>query len=346
MAGLRPIGTGKTSLGTTDSLPTLAAEARPAFAGGLGTLCLDPMGETQDPMLDAGEAAAILRWLRSAGVDVALQETPRDRFAETAHEAEKRRAHKPAQPAAPSALGASSAPLARHPAASAAPIPAPIAVSLLPPDAMAAEAYALASKAETLDALRAALESFGGCGLKETATSLVFGDGDATSGLMVIGEAPGREEDIAGHPFVGRSGQLLDRMLAAIGLPRQTVRVANTVPWRPPGNRSPTPMETEICRPFLMRQIELVAPRIVLAVGSSSVKTLTGSEEGILRSRGRWSTLELPNGQMVPMTATLHPAYLLRQPAQKKLAWRDLLAVQQRLPAADTPAVEAEKSYS
>ena len=149
---------------------------------------------------------------------------------------------------------------------------------------------------------------------------------------MLIGEAPGREEDIAGEPFVGRSGQLLNRMLAAIGVERTDVRVTNIIAWRPPGNRAPTPAETEMCLPFVLRQIELVAPKVVVCLGSPSAKAILSSNDGIMKLRGRWNELSLP-GLPAPIQATalLHPAYLLRQPAQKRLAWRDLLAVKDRL---------------
>ena len=147
---------------------------------------------------------------------------------------------------------------------------------------------------------------------------------------MLVGEAPGREEDRQGLPFVGRSGQLLDRMLAAIGLDRTSVYIANVVPWRPPGNRTPTPQETAACRPFIDRQIELASPEILICLGGAAAKELLATSDGILRLRGKWRTFRA--GQVTVRTmATLHPAYLLRQPAQKRLVWRDLLAVKEAL---------------
>ena len=189
-----------------------------------------------------------------------------------------------------------------------------------------------ARHAASLADLQAAYAAFEGCALKATAKSLVFGNGAENASLMLIGEAPGREEDIAGEPFVGRSGQLLNRMLAAIGLERTDVRVTNIIAWRPPGNRSPTPAETEMCLPFVLRQIELVAPKVVVCLGSPSAKAILSSNDGIMKLRGRWNELALP-GLPAPIQATalLHPAYLLRQPAQKRLAWRDLLGVKDRL---------------
>ena len=147
---------------------------------------------------------------------------------------------------------------------------------------------------------------------------------------MLIGEAPGGEEDRQGKPFVGRAGQLLDRMLASIGLDRTRVYIANTVPWRPPGNRNPTPQEIVSCQPFLHRQIELVAPRIIVTLGAVASQTMLGTSAGITRLRGRWQDVTI-NAHQAPLMATLHPAYLLRSPQQKRLAWRDLLSIRERL---------------
>jgi uracil-DNA glycosylase len=182
---------------------------------------------------------------------------------------------------------------------------------------------ALAASARTLDELREILEKFDGCGLKATATRLVFSDGAPDARIMLVGEGPGGEEDRIGRPFVGRAGQLLDRMLSAIELDRRQVYIANVVPWRPPGNRTPTLQETAICLPFIRRQIELVTPRILVCLGASSAQTLLGPKEGITRTRGQWYDYSLGEGAIkaLPM---LHPAYLLRQPAQKRAAWRDL----------------------
>ena len=148
---------------------------------------------------------------------------------------------------------------------------------------------------------------------------------------MLVGEAPGRDEDIEGLPFVGRSGQLLDRMLAAIGIDRSSAYIANVIPWRPPGNRTPTPQETEICRPFIERQIELANPKVLVTLGGPSAKVLLNTTEGVLRLRGNWRMHRTASGTEIPVMPTLHPAYLLRNPAHKKLAWRDFLAVKDRL---------------
>ncbi|HWT31185.1 MAG TPA: uracil-DNA glycosylase, partial [Propylenella sp.] len=196
----------------------------------------------------------------------------------------------------------------------------------VPSEAAVMAAREAASSAPTLEALRATLESFDGCNLRFTATNLVFADGNPQARVMFVGEAPGLEEDLQGLPFVGRSGQLLDRMLAAIGLDRTSSYIANVIPWRPPGNRTPTPQETEICRPFIERQIALVDPDFLVLLGGASAKQLLQAGEGILKLRGRWRSFDTGKRQIRAM-ATLHPAYLLRQPLQKRLAWRDLLSL-------------------
>ncbi|WP_192385937.1 uracil-DNA glycosylase, partial [Mesorhizobium silamurunense] len=191
----------------------------------------------------------------------------------------------------------------------------------------------LAASASTLDELRQHMAAFDGCNLKFTAKNLVFADGNPNADLMLVGEAPGRDEDLEGLPFVGRSGRLLDRMLAAIGLDRTSAYIANVIPWRPPGNRTPTPHETEICRPFIERQIELVNPKVLVNLGGPSAKTLLNTTEGILRLRGNWRVHTTASGTAIPAMPTLHPAYLLRTPAHKKLAWRDFLEVKAKLRA-------------
>src|SRR5215472_6358038 len=198
------------------------------------------------------------------------------------------------------------------------------------PDEATMAARAAAKSAKTLDDLRDILEKFEGCALKPTATQLVFADGNPTARLMFVGEAPGRDEDIEGLPFVGRSGKLLDRMLAAIGLDRASVYIANIVPWRPPGNRTPTPQESQICLPFILRQIELVDPDVLVCLGDSAAQTLLGARDGITKTRGRWFPFQTGSRE-IRATATLHPAYLLRQPLQKRLAWRDFLAIKKAL---------------
>jgi DNA polymerase len=197
-------------------------------------------------------------------------------------------------------------------------------------DAAARSARALAEAAPDLDALKAAMIGFNGCALSKTATQLVFADGTPGADLMIIGEAPGRDEDLEGRPFVGRSGQLLDRMLAAIGLSRAQVYIANVVPWRPPGNRKPTAAEAAICRPFLERQIVLSRPKLILLLGGAAVSGVLGREEGIMRLRGQFYDLQVDN-LVIPAFATFHPAFLLRASVEKRLAWRDFLALKARL---------------
>jgi DNA polymerase len=174
------------------------------------------------------------------------------------------------------------------------------------------------------------LERFEGCSLKGTATKLVFADGNPQSRVMFVGEAPGYDEDVSGVPFVGRSGKLLDLMLAAIGLDRNAAYIANVVPWRPPGNRTPTPQETAICLPFIRRQIELANPDILICLGGPAAQTLLGIQGGITRSRGRWFSYDTGTRE-IRAIATFHPAFLLRSPLQKRFAWRDFLAIKKAL---------------
>ena len=190
----------------------------------------------------------------------------------------------------------------------------------------------IANAASTLDSLEAALRAFSGCALKSTAKNLCFYRGAPAARLMVIGEAPGREEDMEGKPFVGRDGQLLDKMLAAIGLSQADVHITNLVYWRPPGNRTPTSQEALACRPFLERQIELVGPDFILLLGGMAAKEMLGATESIMRLRGRWREIAI-GGKKVAALATLHPAYLIRTPAAKQLAWSDLLALKLKLAA-------------
>ena len=198
------------------------------------------------------------------------------------------------------------------------------------PDVAATDARSQARAATSLDELRRILAGFDGCELKRHAKQLVFADGNPQARIMFVGEAPGREEDQEGLPFVGRSGKLLDLMLKAIGLDRTTAYIANVIPWRPPGNRTPTPQETQICLPFIQRQIELVDPEILVCLGGPSSQTLLGFTDGIMKSRGRW--LAYATGRReIRAIATLHPAYLLRQPLHKRLAWRDFLAVRKAI---------------
>ncbi|MEX0839642.1 MAG: uracil-DNA glycosylase [Parvibaculum sp.] len=279
-------------------------------------------GPSSEP-LTPDEAAALLAFHVEAGVTEALADAPVDRYA----------------------LAEAAATPVAVPAASAAPradprgTPAPAAPRAATPPAMplddvrAAEgAREIAAACTTLDELRAALAAFEGCPLRNTAKNLVFADGNPKARIMLVGEAPGRDEDLQGVPFVGRAGQLLDRMLAAIGLDRTSVYIVNTLPWRPPGNRTPTPAEHAVCMPFVERHIELVAPDILLLLGGVSAKQLLRTDTGITRLRGKWSAYN-SGGREIPALPTLHPAYLLRQPAQKRLAWRDLQSLKARLDA-------------
>ena len=189
-----------------------------------------------------------------------------------------------------------------------------------------------ASTATTLEELQALLTAIEGCALRTTATQLVFADGNPQSRVMFVGEAPGYDEDIIGRPFVGRSGKLLDSMMAAIGLDRTSAYIANVVPWRPPGNRTPTPQETAICLPFIRRQIELADPDILVCLGGPAMQTLLGIKDGITRSRGRWFAYDTGRREIRAL-ATFHPAFLLRSPLQKRFAWRDFLALKKALAA-------------
>ncbi len=258
-------------------------------------------------------ARDLLDFYLEAGADALVGEQPVDRFAP--------------EPAAPPVRAPQpvSLPPGLETKGRAAPLAAPQA-----PDEAAMAAREAAKNAKTFDELRAILEKFDGCALKVTTTQLVFADGNPQARVMFVGEAPGRDEDIEGLPFVGRSGKLLDRMLAAIGLDRSSVYIANIVPWRPPGNRTPTPQESAICLPFIRRQIELVDPDILVCLGGPSAQTLLGIKEGITKMRGRWFTFNTGKREIRAMP-TFHPAFLLRSPLQKRFAWRDFLAIKKAL---------------
>ena len=282
------------------------------------------------------EIEALLRWYVDMGVDLAVDAEPHDLFAEAAASREAGAATGAANEAAP----ASSPPRPREilpqgraaPAFTSTPALPGLSAAALSADAATRSAREAAAAAGTLDELRAVLDAFEGCSLKGTATQLVFADGNPEGRVMVVGEAPGADEDRQGKPFVGRSGQLFDRMLAAIGLDRSHVYIANIVPWRPPGNRAPTPQEVAICMPFIARQIALADPDVLVCLGGSAAQGLLGSKEGILRMRGRWHDFETGRRSIKAMPM-LHPAYLLRQPAHKKLAWADLRALRKTLDA-------------
>ena len=275
--------------------------------------------------------AALLEWYLAMGVDVTLAEAPQDRFAETSRGGgfpmERQDGEERGREDHPGARQRRSASM---PSAAPPRAPAITGQAPMPTQESVLAAREQAAAAGSLEELRDRLDRFEGCALRKTAKTLVFADGNPRARLMLVGEAPGREEDLQGLPFVGRSGQLLDRMLAAIGLDRNAVYIANVVPWRPPGNRTPTPTETEICRPFIERQIELVAPEILVCLGAAAARQLLHTSEGILRLRGKWLSHRAGEAEIAAM-ATLHPAYLLRQPAQKRLAWRDFREISRKL---------------
>ena len=263
-------------------------------------------------------AREALRWLSDMGADEMIGDSAVNRYA-TAQPA----------PDAPAAAPAATPPPIR-PAVAAAP-------DLLAPAQGAEDAREAAASAGTLDALRARLEAFEGCALKFTATNTVFCDGYPDADVMFIGEAPGVEEDRQGKPFVGASGQLLDRMLAAIGLSRQAhgaagAYISNVLFWRPPGNRSPTTAEIAACLPFIRRHIELAQPKILVYLGGISAKAMLDTPIGITRLRGKWSDFSSPGvDRPIPALATFHPAYLLRTPGQKREAWTDFLSIKKKL---------------
>ena len=276
------------------------------------------------------EALALLAWQVAAGADEATLPDPVDRTRVQPAPAPKGMAEAPAaQPMAPPRLQAVPSSSAPRPAPSprpAAPMPA------APPSLVAQDSKALAAACRTVAELEQAVRLYDGCGLKKTATNTVFADGNPEARLMFVGEAPGGDEDRQGKPFVGVSGQLLDRMLKAIGHDRGSVYITNILFWRPPGNRQPTPQEIQQCLPFVVRHIELVRPAVLVLLGGTSAKTILNQTEGIMRLRGRWfeyrSDESLP---VIPALPTYHPAYLLRSPGQKREAWRDFLALKLRM---------------
>ena len=262
----------------------------------------------------------MLRWLIAMGADEATGSVSLDRFAETDR-----------QPRGPQLQPAS--PVRPPPGP---PVPPRPATTL---GGSAGDAIALAAACSSFAEIAAALAAFDACPLKRTATNLVYLDGHPDARLLFIGEAPGREEDLSGRPFVGRSGQLLDKMLEAIGLsrsaaePESSVLITNLIFWRPPGNRKPTEAETLMCLPFVQRTIALARPLAIVCLGATPAQRLSGTTEGILALRGKWRQHRTQDGSTIPLLPTLHPAYLLRQPAQKRLAWRDFLTLSSSLQA-------------
>ena len=293
---------------------------------------------TLDERTKSAAARALLAFYREAGVDALLGETPVDRFAGDPQRDLPVPTSAVSQPSVETRVEADAgaaqprrtvlaSDLAVRGRGTGAPPPSP--------DAAVMAAREAASSAPSLADLRAILDRFEGCALRATATQLVFADGTPGARVMFVGEAPGRDEDIEGLPFVGRSGKLLDRMMAAIGLDRTCAYIANIIPWRPPGNRTPTPQESAICLPFIARQIELANPDLLVCLGQPATQTLLGTKDGITRTRGRLFTYRtgLREIRAIP---TFHPAYLLRQPLQKRLAWRDFLAIKKALATTST----------
>ena len=276
-------------------------------------------------MTDSGKAARdILTFYLEAGVDALVGEEPVDRFApEPAPPAMETRPAAPVAPDRPPSMIRTTLPPKG--------VPVTPAVAAPPsPDVAVMAAREAAKSAATLEDLKTILGAFDGCGLKKSAKQLVFSDGNPQARVMFVGEAPGSDEDRAGLPFIGRSGKLLDLMMKAIGLDRTQAYIANIIPWRPPGNRTPTPQESQICLPFISRQIELADPDILVCLGGPSSQTLLGFTDGIRKTRGRFMPYKTGKRE-IRAIATFHPAYLLRSPLEKRLAWRDFLSIKQAL---------------
>ena len=269
-------------------------------------------------------AAALLRWYVDNGVDEAIGEEPVDRFAIPAPPLAA------AAPVVSSPVARAPTPLRPPPASSAPPLPrAPVP---LESPQLVEDARALAEGCNTLTELEAAIRGFDSCALKRTAKNTVFADGTPGAPVMIVGEAPGADEDRLGKPFVGVSGQLMDRMMAAIGLTRDGgFYITNILFWRPPGNRTPTLAEQGMCLAFTRRHIELVRPKVLVLAGATAVKAVLDTTEGITRLRGKWTSYRLADGTEIPTMPTFHPAYLLRTPASKRQSWQDLLAIDKKL---------------
>ena len=274
--------------------------------------------------------ADVLAWYLDAGVDEAVGEEPIDRYALLKAAQAKREADAKAMLAEAQTQHDEQAGKIQATAKSG---PTPIR----PADTGVGEealksAVELAGEAKDIDALREALEGFEGCPLKKTAMNLVFGDGNPEAKVVLIGEAPGADEDRQGLPFVGASGQLLDKMLGSIGLDRSQVFISNTVFWRPPGNRTPNSGEIAVCLPFVERIIELIDPAVLITIGGPATHSLLAQQGSVSRLRGRWFSYETPRmSHPIAATAIYHPAYLLRTPAQKRQAWGDLLGIKAKL---------------
>lgn len=272
----------------------------------------------------------LVHFYAEAGVDVPLEASPIDQFARHKETQDAAQAKRSAAVAAyrenSQYSDAAQRPSSTSAQASASATQAPIRAAV-PDSTHIAKAQELARNATDLAALKEAMAGFDGCNLKFTAKNMVFADGNPEADLMLVGEAPGRDEDIQGLPFVGKSGQLLDRMLASIGRDRTSIYISNILPWRPPGNRTPTTQEVAMCLPFIARHIELVRPKKLVFLGGSSAKALLNVSTGIMRLRGEWHDYFLPDQTPIAAMPTLHPAYLLRNPAHKRHIWNDLLQI-------------------
>ncbi len=309
-------------------------------SGGHATTRVMTAGDGIGAAVPADRAAllAALAWQVDIGADEAVADTPTDWSRPASHpmtvpvaENAGRSVDPGAGPAVPGGHPREIAPRAQA------------ADGLMRPDQAAAprtqglqarigETRERLGRVANLVALAESLDAYDGCTLKYTATNLVFSDGNPNARVMIVGEAPGEDEDRQGKPFVGPSGRLLDRMLAAIGLDRKTVYITNILPWRPPGNRNPTLAEIAVCQPFVERHIELAAPDCLLLLGATAARTLLGRTDGVMRLRGRWHAYRAPRRDIpVPTLATFHPAYLLRTPGQKRAAWHDLRMLKRRL---------------
>ena len=280
------------------------------------------VGSSSITAIDAISARHLLEWYALAGVDAAVDDAPTglqpgDSGTVFVHGA---RHHEEAPPVRARDLASRAGQgVSRQPAL------------LVPEGRRVGDARSIAAKCGSLAELQEELERFEGCALRDTAKQLCFADGNPDASLMLIGEAPGAEEDRQGKPFVGPSGKLLDRILAEIGIDRTSAWITNVIYWRPPGNRAPTTGEIAVCMPFLMRQIELLQPRFILFVGGIAAKALLSTSDGVTKLRGRPFTVTSDTGREVPCLVTFHPAYLLRQPLNKRFVWRDMLHLRQRL---------------
>lgn len=274
----------------------------------------------EEPLPSREDLASLLKWYVDQGYDETIGEEAVDRFAI------------PAQALAPAAAPVTpSAPTPFRPAPPS-PAAAPRAPVPLESPQVVEDARTLAAGCNTIEELEAAIRSFEGCALKRTAKNTVFADGLPSAPVMIVGEAPGADEDRLGKPFVGVSGQLMDRMMEAIGLERgEGFYITNILFWRPPGNRTPTLAEQGMCLAFTRRHIELARPKLLVLAGATSAKAVLDTAEGITRLRGKWTSVRLDDGTEIPTMPTFHPAYLLRSPASKRQSWIDMLAIDKKL---------------